>query len=163
MIDYGSGWREGAPGRVLIPELRKRYPELTALEISDRTTAAELDLVRALARRQDLVIAATYVRIASYSGRMDLSPGQAALLEDLARDPERPLVTVAFGNPYVAALAPKLPALLLTYEFGDAPEAAAARALCGEAAIGGKLPISIPGLFAFGHGLERAAVPTVVR
>ncbi len=157
LIDYASGWREGAPGRVFVPELRRRFPEATAVEVSDRTSAGELDLVRALARHCDLVIAATYVRIASYSGRMDLSPAQQALLEDLAADPGRPLVAVAFGNPYVAALAAKLPAMLLTYEFGDAVEAAAVRALCGEAAIGGKLPITIPGLFAFGDGLERAA------
>jgi beta-N-acetylhexosaminidase len=25
MIDYASGWREGAPGRVFVPEMRKRY------------------------------------------------------------------------------------------------------------------------------------------
>ena len=155
LIDYGSGWREGAPGRVFVPELEKRYGDVTALEISDRTTAAELDLVRALARRHDLVIAASYVRIASYSGRMDLAPAQAALLEELARDPRRPLVVVAFGNPYVAALAPKLRTLLLTYDFGDAAELAAVRALCGEAPIGGRLPISIPGLYPLGHGLDR--------
>jgi beta-N-acetylhexosaminidase len=142
---------------VFVPEIRKRYSDVTAVEISDRTTAAELDLARALARRHDLVIAAAHVRISSYSGRMDLSPAQVSLLEDLAKDASRPLVTVAFGNPYVASLAPKLPTLMLTYELGDAPEAAAVRALCGEAPIGGKLPITIPGLFPFGHGLERAA------
>jgi beta-N-acetylhexosaminidase len=58
----------------------------------------------------------------------------------------------------VGDLAPKVPAVLLTYEFGDAPEAAAVRALCGEAPIGGRLPVTIPDLFPAGHGLERAAV-----
>ena len=32
-----------------------------------------------------------------------------------------------------------------------------ARALFGEAPIGGKLPVTLPGLFPAGHGLERAA------
>jgi beta-N-acetylhexosaminidase len=155
LVDYASGWREGAPGRVFVPELAKRYADVTALEIADRATASELDLVRALARRHDLVIAASYVRIASYSGRMDLSPAQAALLEDLARDPGRPLVVVAFGNPYVASLAPKLKALLLAYDFGDAAERAAVRALCGETPISGRLPISIPGPYPLGRGLDR--------
>jgi beta-N-acetylhexosaminidase len=67
-------------------------------------------------------------------------------------------VAVAFGSPYVGDIAAKVPAVLLTYEFGDAPEAAAARALSGEAPIGGKLPVTIPGFFPAGHGLERAAV-----
>ncbi len=117
-----------------------------------------MDLLRALARRSDAVVAATYVRIAAYSGRMGLGAAQLALLEQLAADKTKPLVTVAFGSPYVGDVAPKVPAVLLTYEFGDAPEAAAVRALCGEAPIGGKLPVTIPGLFPAGHGLERAAV-----
>ena len=158
VIDYASGWREGAPGRVLLPELKRRFPDTTAVEVSDRTTAGEMDLLKALARRSDAVVVAIQVRVASYSGRMDLQPAQQALLEDLAANAARPFVAVAFGNPYVATLAPKLPALLLTYEFGDATEAAAVRALCGEAPIGGTLPISIPELFPVGHGLVRAAV-----
>ena len=157
-IDYATGWREGAPGRVLIPELKKRFADVTAVEVSDRTTPDEMDLLKAIARRSDAVVAATYVRVASGSGRMGLSAAQVTLLEQLASDRAKPFVAVAFGSPYVGDLAPRLPAVLLTYEYGDAPEAAAVRALCGEAPIGGKLPVTLPGLFPAGHGLERAAV-----
>ncbi len=156
VVDYTSGWREGAPGRVLVPELKRRWPNLTAIEISDRTTASEFDLVRALARRADVVIAGIFVRIASYSGRMDLNPEQVALLESLANSPSRPLVSVLFGNPYVATFLPKLPAMLLTYEFAEANERAAAKALAGEISIGGKLPITLPEMAPFGQGLVRA-------
>jgi hypothetical protein len=31
------------------------------------------------------------------------------------------------------------------------------RALAGEIPVGGKLPITLPGLFPFGHGLDRPA------
>jgi len=157
LIDYAGGWREGAPGRVFVPELKRRCPGLVALELSDRTGAGEMDLVRELARSSDLVIAATYVRVVSASGRMDLAPSQQALLDELAGDGERRLVVVAFGNPYVAAAVPRVPSLLLTYEFGDAPETAAVRALFGERPIAGRLPVSMPGLFALGQGLDRAA------
>ncbi|HEY7515731.1 MAG TPA: glycoside hydrolase family 3 N-terminal domain-containing protein, partial [Vicinamibacteria bacterium] len=156
LVDYASGWREGAPARTLVAELRKRVTSLTAIEVSDRTPAAELDLVRALGRDAELVVIATFVRVAAYSGRIDLSAPQTALLEELAAVPSRPTVTLVFGNPYLALLAPKLPAVLVTYEFGDAAEEAAVQALFGEAPIGGKLPIELPGLFSIGHGLERA-------
>jgi len=33
------------------------------------------------------------------------------------------------------------------------------RAICGESPIGGRLPITLPGVFAVGHGLDRAAEP----
>jgi hypothetical protein len=35
------------------------------------------------------------------------------------------------------------------------------RALAGEIAIAGKLPITLPGLFNLGHGLTRAATASV--
>ena len=67
---------------------------------------------------------------------------------------------MVFGNPYVVMAMPKLPAVLLTYEFFDAMEVAAVRALAGEIPISGKLPITMPGLFPFGHGLVRAPKST---
>jgi beta-N-acetylhexosaminidase len=50
---------------------------------------------------------------------------------------------------------PELPAMLLTYDFSDHAEQSAVKALAGEIAIGGKLPITLPGLFPRGHGLIR--------
>ena len=154
VIDYASGWREGAPSRTFLPELKKRWPNVTAVEISDRTTADEFDLVRGLARRADAIVASVFVRIASYSGRMDLSERQVALLDGLSAM-NKPYVTVLFGNPYTATFVQKLPAMLLTYEAFDGMEAAAVRALAGEAPIAGRLPISLPGMFPIGHGLLR--------
>ena len=154
VIDYASGWREGAPSRTFLPELKRRWPNVTAVEISDRTTADEFDLVRGLARRADAIVASVFVRIASYSGRMDLSERQVALLDGLSAT-NKPYVTVLFGNPYTATFVQKLPAMLLTYEAFDGMEAAAVRALAGEAPIAGRLPISLPGMFPIGHGLLR--------
>ena len=161
VIDYPSGWREGVPSRTFIPALKKRWPNVTALEISDKTTPSELDMVKVLTRRADAVVASVFVRIASYSGRMDLSPQAVSLLESVANDQQKPFVTVIFGNPYTAMALQKLPAQLLTYEFTDAMETAAVRALAGEVAIGGKLPITLPGMYPFGHGLTRAATNPV--
>jgi hypothetical protein len=53
---------------------------------------------------------------------MDLAPPLVKLLGDLARltaNTPRPFVTVFFGNPYVPAGVPTLPAVLLTYDFYD--------------------------------------------
>jgi beta-N-acetylhexosaminidase len=154
VIDDPAGWREGAPGRTFLPELKKRWPNVSAVEVSDRTTANEFDLVRALAIRSDAVVAAVYVRQAA--GRMDLSADQVSWLERLAGLP-KPLVAIVFASPYAATAVRKLPAILLTYEYYDGIERAAVRALAGEAPIGGKLPVSLPDLFPFGHGLERGA------
>jgi beta-N-acetylhexosaminidase len=160
VLDYPAGWQIAAPSRTFIPELRKRWPQVTAIEVSDHTPMSELNLVRAVAPRYGAIVASVFVRATSGSGRLDLSPELIRLLRDLARATDRtntPLITTFFGNPYVAAAIPDLPAVLLTYDFYDLTEASAVRAIAGEAAIGGKLPITLPGLFPVGHGLDRPA------
>ncbi|MGH9314716.1 MAG: glycoside hydrolase family 3 protein [Vicinamibacterales bacterium] len=158
VLDYPSGWRIAAPSRSFIPALRERWPNVTAIELSDRTTPSEIELVRSMAPRFDAIIASVFVRTASFSGRMDLAPPIVRLLQDLARLTERshqPYVAVLFGNPYTATFLPELPAVLLTYDFYDLAEESAVRALAGEAPIAGRLPIGLPGLFDAGHGLTR--------
>ena len=160
VLDYPAGWRIAAPSRTFIPELRQRWPNVTAIELSDRSTASEIDLVRAMAPRFDGVVAGVFVRAASASGRMDLAPGLQALLQQIAKQTtssKKPFVTVFFGNPYAAMFLRELPAMILTYDFYDRAEASAVRAIAGEAPIGGRLPIALPGLFEAGSGLTRAA------
>jgi beta-N-acetylhexosaminidase len=159
VLDYPSGWRIAAPSRAFIPELRKRWPQVTAIELSDRTSPADLDMVRATAPRYNAIVAAVFVRTTSGSGRMDLSPELARLLRDLARATEpspTPFITTFFGNPYTASFIPELPTMILTYDVYDLPERAAAAAIAGDAPISGRLPIALPGLFPVGHGLDRA-------
>jgi len=161
VLDYPAGWGIAAPSRVMAPELRKRWPRLTAVELSDETAPSELDLVAATADRYDAIVASVFVRANSGSGRMDLAAPVAEVLTRIARRTaaaQIPMVAVFFGNPYAATFLPELPAMLLTYDFYDLAEQSAVRALAGEAPIGGRLPVSLPGLFPAGHGLTREAV-----
>lgn len=158
VLDYPSNWRTAAPSRTMIPELRRRWPDLEAVEVSDRTSPGELALVRAMAARYDVVVAGVFVRAASASGRLDLAPPVVRLLEEVGRARRgRPMAAVFFGNPYAAMGVATLPAVLLAYDFSDHAERAAVRALAGEIPIGGTLPIALPGLYDVGHGMARAA------
>ena len=156
VLDFPSNWRIAAPSRTFIPELRKRWKNVTSIELSDRTSPSEIELVRAMAGRYDAIVASVFVRAGSASGRMDLSPPLQRLLNEFAKN-QRPFVTVFFGNPYVAMHMPDLPAVMLTYDFYDRAEAAAVKALAGESAIGGRLPIELPGYAKVGTGLDRPA------
>jgi len=156
VVDSVRGWREGVPSRTFLPGLREHFAAVDAAEISPDITDEQMDEVRALARRCRAVVASTFMRVAGPSESLALADSQVELLEELARDRRRPLVSVVFGNPYSAlGLAPRLPAVLLTYEYTDVAERAALRAVLGEAPITGTLPVSFPGLFAAGHGLKR--------
>jgi beta-N-acetylhexosaminidase len=158
VLDYPSGWQIAAPGRTFIPELKKRWPQVTAIEVSDHTPLAELAFVRSTAQRYGAIVVSVYVRASSGSGRLDLAEPLVRLLRDIGRAASQagtPMVTTFFGNPYVAAAIPELPAVLLTYDFFDMAEASAVRAIAGEAAIGGKLPIALSTTMPLGFGLER--------
>jgi beta-N-acetylhexosaminidase len=166
VLDYPTGWGIALPGRTFVPALKERWPNVTSIELSDQTTPAELDLVRAMAGRFDAIVATVVVRTVSFSGRMDLAPPVARLLQDLARrtaETRTPLVAVFFGNPYAATFVPELPAMLLTYDFYDLAEATAVSALAGESPIGGRLPVALPGLFPLGQGLQRPGRAVPVR
>lgn len=163
VLDYPSGWRIAAPGRTFIPELAARWPDVTSIEVSDHTPLAELDLVRGMVPRYGAVVASVFVRAASGSGRMDLGAEPARLLRDIAQITARtgaPYIVCLFGNPYTATFLSDVPALLLTYDLFDLPEQAAVRAIAGEAPIGGRLPIALPGTFPVGWGLDRPARAT---
>ncbi len=158
ILDSPGGWRIAAPSRAFIPELKRRWRGVTCVELSERSTANELELVRAMAPRYDAVIASVFVRAASGSGRMDLPANMQGLLRAIARQTEqsrKPFVTVLFGNPYTATFLPDVPAMMLTYDFYDRAERSAVRAIAGEAPITGKLPIGLPGVAERGAGLDR--------
>ena len=158
LLDYPSGWGIGAPGRTFIPELRKRWSDLHAIELSDRTPLSDVELVERIADRYDAIVASVYVRTAAFSGRMDLAPMLVDLLNNLAKQSGsrgQPFVTVFFGNPYAATFLTDLPAMLLTYDFYDLAELSAARAVAGDIPISGKLPVTLGDQFPHGHGLTR--------
>ena len=70
-----------------------------------------------------------------------------------------PIIGISFGNPYLLSSFPKLQTYLVAY--GDMPslQQAAAGALLGQIDITGRLPISLPGLYPRGTGIQLKAQP----
>lgn len=159
VLDYPAGWGVAQPSRVLAPALRARWPRLTAIELTDRTPASELETVAASFGSYDAIVAGVFVRTASGSGRMDLPASLAQLLNDAGRQSKArgtPMVAALFGNPYTAAFLPEVPALMLAYDYYDLAERAMARALNGEAPVSGAVPVTVSDEFSRGLGLRRA-------
>jgi beta-N-acetylhexosaminidase len=65
-----------------------------------------------------------------------------------------PIIGISFGNPYLLQSFPGLRTYMVAY--GDMPslQQAVARALLGEIDVVGKLPISLPGLYPRGTGIQ---------
>lgn len=64
-----------------------------------------------------------------------------------------PVIIAAIRNPYDLMVFPAVDAYLATYGDRDVSVRGLARILVGEVQPSGKLPVTIPGLYDFGHGL----------
>ena len=94
----------------------------------------------------DLVIYATL--------NAHLYPDQAALMRGLLEAQVR-VIGIAVRNPYDLLAFPALGTYLATYEYTPGAVEAAVRVMFGEVEPRGRLPVSLPGLYPRGHGLER--------
>ena len=109
------------------------------------------------AARADLVLVSMYGRVRSGQARSVAlpEPGTRALNELIER--KAALVGISFGNPYILMSFPKLQTYVVAY--GDMPslQEAAARGLAGQIDIDGRLPISLPGMYPRGAGIQLKA------
>jgi beta-N-acetylhexosaminidase len=102
------------------------------------------------------VIIATHVRRIEGEGRVAIPTPIASWMDSLAAR-ER-VVVVSFGNPYLIRQFPRVGTYAVTYGVADVFERAAARAVLGLAPITGTVPVSLPGFFARGDGIQRGVV-----
>ncbi|HVR43703.1 MAG TPA: glycoside hydrolase family 3 N-terminal domain-containing protein [Thermoanaerobaculia bacterium] len=147
-----------APVPHFAAELARRLDRPPSRFLIDRRSSRdEIPAIIEAAREADLVVVSLMVRTRSGAGRAAVPSAARAAVEWILSAPRPPkLVAVAFGNPYVVREIPTLPTVLATYGPQPLMQIAAARALFGEAAIGGRLPVTIPGMFERGSGIDRA-------
>ena len=89
-------------------------------------------------------------------GSIALAPQLKAAAKKLLATGAR-VVAISFGSPYVLREVPELETYLCAWGAQTDMQVAAARALLGETAITGRLPITIPDLAPRGSGLQKPA------
>ena len=119
---------------------------------------ASYDSVRAAVPGASAVVVAVAARpMAWRPSAVNMPDSLAALVQQLSRAGV-PLVTVAFGSPYLLNQVPGTPAYLVAWSDNDDAERAAADAMLGRIGISGKLPVALPPGFPLGSGLMRVPV-----
>lgn len=147
-------------GRVFNGELRSAGYNVITESVDSRTTQEELAAVRARADSVDVIIASAYVFPRDGAGTIAAEGGYSAFIEEISKAGKN-VIAISFGNPYLVSAYPSVPAYVLAWGGAPVSQSAAARAMHGTIAIGGKLPISIPPFFKTGDGVDRAASRTV--
>ncbi|PWT99855.1 MAG: glycoside hydrolase family 3 [Terriglobia bacterium] len=147
--------RYSPEGQVFTDEIRKRLPKAAVATLDPGMTRAAMDdAVRRLSGCGSYVVAA-FSSVAAYRGTIGLSGDLAQLVQSL-----KPVVLIALGNPYLLRNFPDVGAYMATFSTAPTSELAAVRALFGEIAIGGRLPVSIPPLAQPGEGIAVRATRT---
>lgn len=121
-------------------------------KIGPGATRDVLDSLGRMADSSDIVVIATYVRRVEGEGRFAVPQQVAEWIDAVAR--RRKTVVVAFGNPYVIRQFPGVTSYVVTYGVGDDLERGAAGALMGDQKITGRTPVSLPGFFKAGDGIQ---------
>ncbi len=130
--------------------------EPAAFTLDGRTTDADLAAVCDAAKDAETVLLGLFVRFQSGRGTIALPPVGQRLVERLLQAGAR-VIAVSFGTPYLLRDLPGLRTYLVAYGSQADAQVAAARALLGEAAITGRLPVTIPGQAARGTGIQKPA------
>src|SRR5713226_6350482 len=153
---------EPYPGEDLERELRPRFDALTTLRADSRFVNASI-LKLPPPDSYDVAILALFVRVSDRKGNVDVPAEQAALVEQLYKT-GRPVITAAFGSPYLIERFPKAETWLATFGISDVAQISVARALFGEIPVRGHLPVTVPGVnLKRGFGQELAANPMTLQ
>src|SRR5271165_1863658 len=152
-------------GRAFGREFRARIPDAHVIYVDPRIAAGMTDEVLKAVDEAKTVVAAVYVvpTAGKVGNSVALADATGALLQRLLDRAAGKTVVVAMGNPYLAADFPKTENYMCTFSNASVSELSAVKALFGEIAIRGHLPVSIPNVAGRGAGLQRPAQVVVFR
>jgi len=152
-------------GRVLERAIKVRVPDANVIYVDPRIAAAmSADILKAVDQAQ-AVIAAVYVVPTAgkamqgangLTNSVALNDASGTLLQAILDHAAEKTAVLAMGNPYVAQDFPAIQNYLCTFSNASVSETSAVKALFGEMAIHGHLPVSIPNIAQRGAGIERA-------
>jgi beta-N-acetylhexosaminidase len=128
--------------------------KVETIVLDERSSDKDVQKAIEMGKSADLVIASLYGRVRSGQVSSVGIPDSGARALSALIAAKSPIVGVSFGNPYLLQSFPALRTYLVAY--GDMPtlQHAVARSLMGEIDIVGKLPISLPGLYPRGTGIQ---------
>ncbi len=148
---------EPVPGDGFEDEIRHRLDSLVVSRADTRfALARNVDLPPA--ETYDIAIVALYVRVFDRKGALGLTEEQAHLV-DRVLAAGKPVVVACFGSPYLVARFPQARAWIAAFSTTPVAERALGRALFGQGAIAGRLPVTVPGAAPSGAGVRAETNP----
>jgi beta-N-acetylhexosaminidase len=137
-------------------EVRKRAPKASLTTLDGTMMHAQVeDILQKMPACPQYAVAA-YAPVNAGAGTVGMSSELSRAIDALIAT-GKPLALVALGNPYLLRAYPKAASYLATFSSVAPSEIAAVKALWGEIAIRGHLPVTIPGEARYGEGIQLPA------
>jgi beta-N-acetylhexosaminidase len=133
-------------------EVRRRSPKAIVMTLDSRMSPADLLAAIQHAAQATNYVVAAFASVAAYRGNVALGGGFPDFLTTLTAM-KKPVALIALGNPYLLRNFPDVAAYVTTYSTVPPAELASVKALFGEIAVNGKLPVTIPGFARYGEGI----------
>lgn len=134
--------------------LRENGVKFSSTILQENSSPQTIAKAREEAAKADVVIAAMYGRVRSGAkNSVGLPDSGVNILRDLL-EKNKKVVGVSFGNPYILQSFPNLKTYMVAYGDMTTLQRASIRSIFGMNETNGKLPISLPGLYPIGTGLN---------
>ncbi len=146
---------DSSPGSIFQSQMRRLFPSVRTDAVDPRIPEDLAARILRNAAEADVIVCATLVRVITGSGSIALPTSERTLLDKLMAL-NKPFVWISLGNPYLLRLYPQASTYMCSFSYADVSQIAAAKAVAGEIAIGGRAPVSIPGCTGVGEGLQVA-------
>ena len=152
LVTYGEEENRSL-GNTLAGELRARGHAVTVFKLWPASGPASYDSATVAIARNGVTLFAVSDKPVALRGTIGLPEPMMDLIGSTAR--AGPTILVSLGNPYLISALPEVGSYLIGWRANVVMEQAVARALAGEIAITGRLPISIPPEYSRGWGVQR--------
>jgi beta-N-acetylhexosaminidase len=149
------------PGETIEPEIRWRVDSLKALR-ADTQFLNVSTLKLPPPDSYDVAIAALFVRVTDRKGNVGLPDDQRAFVDQMLAT-GKPTVVMAFGSPYLIERFPDARTWVAEFSTNDVSQRAAVRALFGQVAMQGQIPVTVPGTVKRGDGWQVPANPMTLQ
>jgi beta-N-acetylhexosaminidase len=156
-------------GRLLDEEFRSRTPGARVMYIDPRTAdGLKSPVMSAVDTAQKVIVAIYEVPVsgklvagaAGGSNSVAVQSASATLLQSVLQAAATKTAVVAMGTPYIATQFPEIQTYMCTFSNMNVSEISAVKAMFGEIAMTGHLPVTIPNIAARGAGLNAPAQPS---
>ncbi len=145
-------------GEALAFELQRRMHDLKTYVVNPSVPVTLLTAIAQDTSRCKQIYAGAFITVAANRGSVGLEGSLNSFLSTLVHGPA-PLALMSLGNPYLLRDFPDVASYAATFSTSTTSEIAAAKAILGEIAITGKMPVSLPGIAKVGDGLQVPAKP----